>query len=503
MVKIRSAGCTACLLESIVGRAMTATFRFDPVELPPECETLRAEVRAFIVGELAAGLWVPNSDFGSHRSAEFSRRLGARGWIGMTWPRGYGGGERSMLERYVVTEELLAAGAPVGSHWIADRQSAPLLLRYGTEEQRLVFLPGIARGEIFFCIGMSEPDSGSDLASIRTRAVAVAGGYEVTGAKVWTSYAHESHFAITLVRTAPVENDRHAGLSQLILDLKSPGVTIRPIINLAGEHDFNEIVLDRVFVPADRLVGRAGEGWRQVTSELAFERSGLERFISSFQLLIELMRRAGPDPEPQIAEAVGRMTAHLWTLRHMSLSIAGMLQAGETPNLEAALVKDLGNAFEREVPELVRCSRPARRAAGDRFEEVLAETVLHAPLLDVARRYPRDPARHHRRAASGYAEPGRGASGGGGAMADLLSLRQRDAAIRRPVTPEVLAAAERGIWPEQLWRAVTEAGYPDVLGGGPSGMVEAVTICAAPAIMPRRSRWPKRCRAMAGRRWWA
>jgi acyl-CoA dehydrogenase len=322
---------------------------------------------------------VPNSDFGSHRSAAFSGRLGARGWIGVTWPKHYGGGERSMLERYVVTEESLAAGAPVGAHWIADRQSAPLFLRYGTEEQRLAFLPGIGRGEIFFCIGMSEPDSGSDLASIRTRAVPVAGGYEVTGAKVWTSYAHESHFAITLVRISPAENDRHAGLSQLILDLKAPGVTIRPIINLAGDHDFNEVMLDSVFLPADRLVGSEGDGWRQVTSELAFERGGLERFISSFQLLLELMRRAGPDPEPPIAEAVGRMAAHLWTLRRMSLSIAGMLQAGETPNLEAALVKDLGNAFEREIPELVRLLAPGRRAAGDRFEAVLAEAVLHAP----------------------------------------------------------------------------------------------------------------------------
>src|SRR5258708_11783884 len=331
---------------------MSAAFRFDPVELPPECDALRNEVRDFIADELAAGLWVPNSDFGSHRSAAFSRRLGARGWIGMPWPRRYGGGERSMLERYVVTEELLAAGAPVGEHWIADRQSAPLLLRYGTEEQRLAFLPGIARGEIFFCSGMSEPDSGSDLASIRTRAVAVAGGYEVTGAKVWTSYAHEAHFAITLVRTAPAEADRHRGLSQLILDLAAPGVTIRPIINLAGDHDFNEVVLARVFVPSDRLVGSAGDGWRQVTSELAFERSGLERFISSFQLLLELMRRAGPDPEPRIAEAVGRLTAHLWTLRRMSLSIAGMLQAGGNPHPPTALGHELRPSIPRPGPAL-------------------------------------------------------------------------------------------------------------------------------------------------------
>jgi alkylation response protein AidB-like acyl-CoA dehydrogenase len=363
-----------------VSSAAMSVFRFDPIELPPECEALRAEVREFIARELAAGAWTPNSDFLVHRSAEFSRRLGARGWIGMTWPRKYGGGERSTLERYVVTEELLAAGAPVGAHWIADRQSAPLLLRYGTEAQREEFLPGIARGEIYFCIGMSEPDVGSDLASVRTRAVAVDGGYEVTGAKVWTSYAHESHYAITLVRTAPAAADRHAGLSQLILDLRAPGVTIRPIINLAGDHDFNEVVIEEVFVPKGRLVGTEGGGWRQVTSELAFERSGLERFISSFQVLVELLRRAGADVEPEIARAVGRMAAHLWTLRRMSLSIAGMLQAGETPNLEAALVKDLGNAFEREVPELVRLLAPGRRStANDRFEEVLAEAVLHAP----------------------------------------------------------------------------------------------------------------------------
>src|SRR3954465_7178277 len=261
-----------------------SVFRFDPGELPPECEALRREVRDFIADELAAGRWTPNSDFGSHRAADFSRRLGELGWIGMTWPRRYGGGERSFLERYTVTEELLASGAPVGCHWIADRQSGPLLLRYGSDEQRETFLPGICRGEIFFSIGMSEPDSGSDLASIRTRAIPVCGGYEVTGAKVWTSYAHESHYAITLVRTDTLDpKNRHAGLSQLIVDLKAPGGTIRPIRNLAGEHDFNEIVLDRVFVPSERLVGSEGDGWSQVTSELAFERSGPEWFFSSMR----------------------------------------------------------------------------------------------------------------------------------------------------------------------------------------------------------------------------
>jgi acyl-CoA dehydrogenase len=365
---------------SLYRRAAMSVFRFDPVDLPPECEALRREVRGFIADELGAGLWRPNSDFGSHRSAAFSRRLGARGWIGMTWPKRYGGGERSFLERYVVTEELLAAGAPVGSHWIADRQSGPLLLRFGTDEQRDEFLPGITRGEIFFSIGMSEPDSGSDLASIRTRAAKVNGGYEVTGAKVWTSYAHESHYAITLVRTGPAGDDRHRGLTQLILDLKAPGVTIRPIDNLAGEHDFNEVILDKVFIPEHRRVGAEGDGWTQVTSELAFERSGPERFLSAHQVFRGLVARAGADPKPQLAEALGRLGANLWTLRRMSLSVAGMLQAGETPNLEAALVKELGTTFERDLPELARLVMPGgRHGDRDEFERVLAEAVLHAP----------------------------------------------------------------------------------------------------------------------------
>jgi len=364
---------------------MTGAFRFDPVELPPQCAALRREVRDFLAAETAAGNCRASSDFGGHFAPEFSRKLGERGWIGMTWPRRYGGGERTTLERYVVTEELLVAGAPVTAHWTADRQSGPLLLRFGTEDQRRRFLPAICRGESYFCIGMSELDSGSDLASIRSRAVPVAGGWELTGAKIWTSRAHVAHYMIALVRTSPVEADRHAGLSQILIDLKSPGITIRPIRNLAGAEDFNEVHFDRVFIPADMLVGTEGCGWKQVTSELAYERSGPERFLSTFRLLLELIRRAGASPDDRAAETIGRLAAHLWTLRRMSLSVAGMLQAGGTPNLEAAIVKDLGNALEREIPELVRLVAPGRAGASaadganDRLEEFLREAVLNAP----------------------------------------------------------------------------------------------------------------------------
>ena len=301
----------------------------------------------------------------------------------MTWPRRYGGGERSFLERYTVTEELLASGAPVGCHWIADRQSGPLLLRYGSDEQRETFLPGICRGEIFFAIGMSEPDSGSDLASIRTRAIPVCGGYEVTGAKVWTSYAHESHYAITLVRTDTIDpKNRHAGLTQLIVDLKAPGVTIRPIRNLAGEHDFNEIVLDRVFVPSERLVGGEGDGWRQVTSELAFERSGPERFLSSNAGA----GRAGRARRGRSRAGAGRgARPHRREFVDVAADVAvGRRHAagGRNPEPRSRAGQGSGRRLRARRPGAgarLDPAAPGNGAVGDRLEAALAEAVLHAP----------------------------------------------------------------------------------------------------------------------------
>src|SRR6266581_228356 len=312
---------------------MPATFRFALNDLPPEAEGLRAEVREFLKKEFSGAAPVKRAKSWGGFDREFSRRVGARGWIGMTWPKTYGGRERSFLERYVVMEEMLAAGAPVSAHWVADRQSGPLLLRFGTEEQRQRFLPRIARGELAFAIGMSEPDSGSDLASIRTRAERVSGGYKVNGTKVWTSNAHLSDYMIALFRTRVVPDKKHEGLSQFLVDIKTPGINIRPIIDLAGGHHFNEVVFQDAFVPEDMRVGEEGAGWKQVTTELAFERSGPERYLSSFALLLELIREGSKDPGERAAATVGRLVAHLATLRQMSLSVALMLEAGENPNL--------------------------------------------------------------------------------------------------------------------------------------------------------------------------
>jgi len=332
--------------------AFMSDLTFAPCSLPETAESLRLEVRAFLSQELAEYPAHRRAESWSGYSRDFSRKLGAKGWIGMTWPQQYGGGARSTLERYVVLEELLAAGAPVGAHWIADRQSGPLLLRYGTEEQRRTIVPRIARGEVQFCIGMSEPDSGSDLASVRSRAEQVGNGWRLEGRKVWTSGAHEADYMIGLFRTAPLGEDRHAGLTQFLVDMRTPGITVRPIIDLAGQHHFNEVLFDQVTVPADALIGAEGQGWRQVTEELAFERSGPERFLSCMQLVNEMVRQAGSRQDEQALAAIGRLVAHLATLRQMSLSVAAMLDRGENPAVEAALVKDLGAILEQSVPEI-------------------------------------------------------------------------------------------------------------------------------------------------------
>jgi acyl-CoA dehydrogenase len=320
-------------------------------DLDDKCEVLRQELREFLTEKLADYPGNLRAHSWSKFDADFSRSLGACGWIGMTWPKAYGGHERNALERYVVLEELLAAGAPVGAHWIADRQSGPLLLKYGTEKMRKEILPRIAVGEAFFCIGMSEPDSGSDLASIRSRAERVGDGWVVNGTKLWTTNAHLAHYMITLVRTGKGSENKHADLSQFLVDLKTQGITIRPIRDLSGEAHFNEVVFEDVLIPAENMIGAEGEGWNQVTAELALERSGPERYLSSIQLVIEMLD-AAPKGDGRHAVALGRIIAEMATLRQMSLGIAGMLARNENPALAATVVKDLGTALEQRIPEI-------------------------------------------------------------------------------------------------------------------------------------------------------
>lgn len=356
-----------------------------PIDLPPRVAELRAEVRAFLASEREAGAWSPRADVWlSGWDERFTKELGRRGWLGMTIPVEYGGRGATPLDRYVVTEELLAAGAPVAAHWVADRQIGPTLMRFGTEEQRQRFLPGIAAGEVYFGIGMSEPDSGSDLASVRTKADRVDGGWELTGTKVWTSGAHHAHAFFALARSAPKDDtNRHAGLSQFIVDLHAPGVQIRPIPLLTGAHHFNEVVFDHVFIPDAMVLGEIGSGWHQVTSELAFERSGPERFLSTYPLLTALVGEltAGGPVDAGTRRELGALVSRVWALRRMSLAIAGALESGEAPELAAAVVKDLGTRYENEVVDAARLlvSTPPDPGAPDGFARLLADAIRHAP----------------------------------------------------------------------------------------------------------------------------
>ncbi|WP_151638183.1 acyl-CoA dehydrogenase family protein [Noviherbaspirillum aerium] len=335
--------------------ALLNHFRF--AALPAEAEAFRAEVKEFLRTSMPDSAPDVRARSWMGFSAEFSCEMAKRGWVGMTLPREYGGANLDAFSRFVLVEELLIAGAPVSAHWIADRQSGPLILKYGTEAQRRFYLPKICAAEAFFCIGMSEPNSGSDLASVGTRATRTEKGWRLTGRKIWTTNAPRCQYMIALVRTSGTPEDRQRGLSQFIVDLSLPGVTVRPIRDLAGDAHFSEVFFDDVELSDDALIGQEGGGWEQVTAELAFERSGPERLYSSIVLLdhwIACLRRSGNAAAH--AATIGRFATHLATLRNMSVTVTSQLVKGASPVVEAALVKDIGTEFEQTLPAVIEAA---------------------------------------------------------------------------------------------------------------------------------------------------
>jgi 3-oxocholest-4-en-26-oyl-CoA dehydrogenase alpha subunit len=357
--------------------------RFASSELSDSELALQAEVREFLATELPRGSFAPGLGMAAGRDQGFSRALAARGWLGMALPRRYGGAERGVADRFIVVEELLRWGAPVRYHWVADRQTGPLILRYGTPAQRERFLPAICRGEVSFSIGMSEAEAGSDLAAVQTRATRADGGWRVSGTKLWTGGAHENDWCVVLCRTSD-EDDRHQGLTQLIVDLRAPGITVRPIAYLDGSEFFNEVVLDDVLVADDLVVGEVGAGWAQNTSELAFERAGPERWLSTYLVVEQYLREHGATDERTEA-AVGEAVAGWWGIRTLSLSVARLLDAGQAPAAEAALVKELGTRFEQEVLDTIWRLVPddPYPAAESLFERLLAAAILGAPSFTI------------------------------------------------------------------------------------------------------------------------
>lgn len=354
-----------------------------PMELAALTD-LRHEVRSFLAEQVRDGVFVPHVDTWLTRwDRDFTRELARRGWLGMVIPTDYGGRGRTYLERFVVTEELLVAGAPVAAHWIAERQIGPALLTYGTEEQKRAFLPAISRGELVFGIGMSEPDSGSDLASVRTRAERASegdrNGWRLSGTKVWTSGAHEADAFFALARTEPLDTARrHDGLSQFIVDLRAPGVEIRPIISMNGDHHFNEVHLDGVFVTDDRVLGQLGAGWSQVSSELAFERSGPERVLSTYQLLAATAQGMDDGRLP-LDEGLGRLVARVTGLHQMSFAVSHALEAKEPADTAAAVVKVLGTTTEGDIADYVDGLSATGWALDEQLHTLLEAAILQRP----------------------------------------------------------------------------------------------------------------------------
>ena len=325
--------------------------------LPPEAEAFRTQVREFLKDHLPPAPADQRARSWMGFDAGFSRRLAQRGWVGLTLPTHVGGAGMDAFHRFVLVEELLSVGAPVAAHWIADRQSGPLILKYGTAAQKDFYLPRICAAEAFFCIGMSEPNAGSDLASVRTRATRREGGWRLNGSKIWTTNAHHCHYMIALVRSSGAPEDRQRGLSQFIIDLSLPGVTVRPIVDLAGDAHFSEVAFDDVILADDTLIGDEGGGWEQVTAELAFERSGPERLYSSIVLLDRWLSQLRAGTHTAIDETLlGSFVTQLATLRSLSIAVTARLAHGESPVVEAALVKDLGTTFEQSIPALLEAT---------------------------------------------------------------------------------------------------------------------------------------------------
>jgi 3-oxocholest-4-en-26-oyl-CoA dehydrogenase alpha subunit len=453
--------------------------RFQAVELSVAELALRDEVRAFLAADLPRGTFLPGLGFNAAKDPAFSRRLGEMGWLGMALPAAYGGHDRSAVDRFIVVEELLRWGAPVGHHWVADRQSGPVIAKFGTEAQKQRFLPGICRGELSFCIGMSEPDSGSDLASISSKAVRVDGGWVLDGRKVWTTSAHEHDWIIVLCRTTPKGEspDNRVGLSQLIVDLRGPGVTATPIPFIDGTADFCEVVFDSVFVPDDLVLGSIGEGWAQNTSELAYERGGPDRWLSSYLLIEELLRRDGSHTDGafvsnDLLDLLGDAVANYWVLHNLSLSVARSIDKGEAPAIESSLVKEMGTRFEQDVVTAVLAYLDQAPNTAD--TSILGQLVMTSALTQPSFTVRGGTNEVLRSVVSKGLRPSGGTTvAAPPSQADPLVVETAARLLAEICTPEEISRSEPVGWSAATWAALTEAGFTtvgiDEAAGGSGG----------------------------------
>jgi alkylation response protein AidB-like acyl-CoA dehydrogenase len=318
-----------------------------------EQEAFRQEIRAFVREAMPEPPAIPEDAWIIGFDRTFSKKLAARGWLGLTWPREYGGQGKSYLDRLILTEELLRHGAPVAAHWLGDRQMGPSILRYGTPEQKRKFLPGIIAGDIVFCIGMSEPGAGSDLAGLQTKAVDDGDAYVLSGQKIWTSFAHLADYCYLVARTNS-DVPKHKGISEFLVDMRTPGITIKPIVDMTGAHHFNEVFFDQVRIPKDCLVGEKDRGWYQIASQLDYERSGIERLMSNYPILGAITRyvqETGQIRRELVRHRLAQLHIEFTMGRFLVYKVAWLLTQGVIPNAESAAAKAYCTEFEQRLAQ--------------------------------------------------------------------------------------------------------------------------------------------------------
>ncbi len=323
-------------------------FRFTP-----EQERFRTEVRGFVAsewgGRAATSTLQGADDDEWERQLAFRKALARRGWLTRAWPAQWGGQDADQIDQAIYREELALAGAPDADQGV-DRVG-PTLMLFGNEEQKAHFLPRISRAEIFWCQGFSEPGSGSDLASLDTRAVRDGDTYVVNGQKIWTSHAHRADWMFLLARTDP-DAPKHRGISFLLVDMRSPGITVQPLINMAGGHGFNQVFFDNVRVPRKNLVGEENRGWYIAATTLDFERSGINRIAGGTKVLFDVINYVRDHSEvrtPAVRNRLAELKIEFDLGRILAYRVAWMQSRRLIPNYEASMSKLFGTEMQQRL----------------------------------------------------------------------------------------------------------------------------------------------------------
>ena len=323
-----------------------------------EDETFRRDLRQFVKDELPSdweggGSWPEETDWDLTR--EMRKKLADKGWLTMHWPEEYGGENASPVRSAIFNEEMAYMRAP-GRDIFGVRMLGPTLMIHGSDELKEKHLNAVARGEVQWCQGYSEPESGSDLASLSTRAVRDGDEFIITGRKIWTTLAHRADWIMLLTRTDP-DAPKHRGISFILVDMKTPGIEVRPIINMANGHEFNEIIFENVRVPRANVVGEEDRGWYVAVTLLDFERSGIDYSAMARRLLdetkdyaIETKRNGVPLIElPWVRDALANRYIECEVARLMAYNVAYMQGEGLVPNKEASMSKVFGSESLQKV----------------------------------------------------------------------------------------------------------------------------------------------------------